>query len=74
MTSLWFRNGPWAVRRGQASSPSPPIVHEIGTLEVGKRSDLMRPSIDPFTAADHEIHPIDVVRTMLGGRFTHGPA
>lgn len=48
------------------------LEDEIGTLEVGKRADLVVLGANPFRVEPHEIHAIGVEHTMLGGRFTFG--
>ncbi len=48
------------------------LEHVTGSIEVGKRADLVQLATNPYSVAPHEIHAIPVVRTMLGGRFTFG--
>ena len=48
------------------------LEHVTGSIEVGKRADLVQLGRSPYEVPHHEIHAIPVVRTMLGGRFTHG--
>jgi predicted amidohydrolase YtcJ len=48
------------------------LENEVGSIEVGKRADMVVLRTNPFTVAPHEIHAIPVEHTMLGGRFTHG--
>lgn len=48
------------------------LEHEIGSLEVGKRADLVWLGASPFDVEPHRIHAIDVQLTMLSGRVTHG--
>ena len=55
-------NGAWALR----------MEDRVGSIEVGKQADLVVLGASPFEVRPHEIHAIPVVRTMLGGRFTHG--
>ncbi len=43
-----------------------------GSIEVGKRADLVHLGRNPYSIPHHEIHAIPIVRTMFGGRFTHG--
>ncbi|MFI0350844.1 amidohydrolase [Actinomadura sp. 9N407] len=45
---------------------------EIGSLEVGKRADLVVVSGDPRTVSLDELYELEVVTTYLGGRRTHG--
>ena len=48
------------------------LEHVTGSIEVGKRADLVQLGRSPYEVPHHEIHAIPVVRTMLGGRLTHG--
>ena len=48
------------------------LEHLAGSIEVGKRADLVQLGRNPYAIPHHEIHAIPVMRTMLGGRFTHG--
>ena len=48
------------------------LEHLTGSIEVGKRADLVQLGRNPYEVPHHEIHAIPVVRTMLGGRFTFG--
>jgi predicted amidohydrolase YtcJ len=43
-----------------------------GSIEIGKRADLVHLGRNPYAIPHHEIHAIPIVRTMFGGRFTHG--
>lgn len=43
-----------------------------GSIEVGKRADLVQLARNPFSVPSHEIHAIPIVRTLFGGRITHG--
>ena len=46
------------------------MEHEIGSIEAGKRADLVVLGADPFLVQPHEIHAIPVVLTMMDGRVT----
>ena len=48
------------------------LEDEVGTIEAGKRADMVILSTNPFTVDPYDIHAIGVEHTMLGGRFTHG--
>jgi predicted amidohydrolase YtcJ len=48
------------------------LDHLVGSLEVGKRADLVWLGASPFDVAPHDIHAIEVRLTMLSGRPTHG--
>ena len=48
------------------------LEEEIGSIEVGKRADLVCLAVNPFEVAPHEIHAVSVRHTMLSGRFTFG--
>lgn len=48
------------------------LEHLTGSIEVGKRADLVQLGRNPYEVPHHEIHAIPVVRTMLGGRCTFG--
>jgi predicted amidohydrolase YtcJ len=48
------------------------LEDEIGSIEVGKRADMVILAANPFDVEVHAIHAIEVQHTMLGGRFTHG--
>jgi predicted amidohydrolase YtcJ len=50
------------------------LENEVGSIETGKRADIVILGTNPFTVAPHQIHAIAVEHTMLGGRFTHGGA
>ncbi len=41
--------------------------HEIGTLEAGKRADIVALAQDPFEVAPTELRDIEVRGTVLGG-------
>ena len=47
------------------------LEDEIGTIEVGKRADLVALGADLFAVPDHEIHQVPVLQTLFGGRITH---
>jgi predicted amidohydrolase YtcJ len=44
---------------------------KVGSLEVGKYADLVVLGADPYTTTPGEIHKIDVLMTMMNGRFTY---
>lgn len=48
------------------------LDHLVGSVEVGKRADLVWLGASPFEVDPHDIHAIDVRLTMLSGRPTHG--
>ena len=43
------------------------LEHEVGTLEVGKRADLVVLNRDPTLLEPHELGRLEVVRTVCGG-------
>ena len=43
------------------------LEHEVGTLEPGKRADLVVLNCDPTTLEPHELTRLAVVRTVCGG-------
>ncbi len=47
------------------------LEDEIGTIEVGKRADLVALGANLYALPDHEIHQTPITLTMLGGRVTH---
>ena len=47
------------------------LEDEIGTVEVGKKADLVALGADLFAVPDHEIHDVPVMATLFGGRLTH---
>jgi predicted amidohydrolase YtcJ len=47
------------------------MEHEIGSIEVGKRADLVALGADLFSVPDNEIHQVPVTMTTFGGRITH---
>jgi hypothetical protein len=44
-----------------------------GTLVPGRYADLVVLDHDPFTCEPEELRQVEVVATMLGGRWTHNP-
>lgn len=46
------------------------MEHEIGSIEVGKRADLVVLGADLFRVRPEEIHAVPVVLTMMDGRVT----
>ena len=47
---------------------------DIGSLEVGKKADLIMLDDDVFELTPHEIHKARVALTMVDGRIVHeGP-
>jgi predicted amidohydrolase YtcJ len=48
------------------------LDHEVGSLEVGKRADLVVMKENPFRVQPHEVHAVPIAMTMMDGRFTHG--
>jgi predicted amidohydrolase YtcJ len=46
------------------------MEHEIGSIEEGKRADLVVLGTDLFRVAPEEIHAVPVVLTMMDGRIT----
>ncbi|WP_179404501.1 amidohydrolase [Burkholderia guangdongensis] len=47
------------------------MEHEIGSLTLGKRADLIVLERDLFEVGKHEIGKVDVALTMMNGRVTH---
>ncbi|MDA0892532.1 MAG: amidohydrolase family protein [Proteobacteria bacterium] len=43
----------------------------IGTLEVGKKADLVVLAADPYVTKPHEIHKINVELTLSNGRLVY---
>ena len=43
----------------------------IGTLEVGKKADLVVLAADPYVTKPHEIHKINVELTLSNGRLLY---
>ena len=54
-------NGAWALKSER----------EIGSIETGKRADLVVLSDDPLTCAEDDIRHIDVDLTMVDGHIVH---
>lgn len=48
------------------------LDHQIGSIEVGKRADLVVLERNLFDIDPHEIAQTRVDMTMMDGRFTHG--
>lgn len=48
------------------------LDHLVGSLEPGKRADLVVLGKNLFDVPQHEIATIPVEMTMMNGRFTHG--
>jgi predicted amidohydrolase YtcJ len=44
-----------------------------GTLVPGRYADLVVLDRDPFTCEPEELRDVQVVATMVGGRWTHNP-
>ena len=44
---------------------------KVGSLEVGKHADFAVLDADPYEAKPGTAHKIDVLMTMMDGRFTH---
>lgn len=47
------------------------LEHEIGSIEEGKRADLVLLGSDLFGVEPEEIHAVPVVLTMMDGRITY---
>ena len=45
------------------------LDHEVGSLEVGKRADLVVMKENPFRVQPHEVHAVPIAMTMMDGRF-----
>ena len=43
----------------------------VGSLEVGKRADIVGLGADPFEVSPPMLHEIPVALTMMDGRVTH---
>ncbi len=54
-------NGAWALK----------MEHELGSIEAGKRADLIVLSGDPLTCAEDTIRDLEVELTMLDGEIVH---
>lgn len=48
------------------------MEHLVGSIEVGKRADLVVLSKNLFDVANHNLAKVKIAMTMMGGRFTHG--
>ena len=46
------------------------MEHELGSIEVGKRADLVVLGADLFGVAPEDVHSVPVVLTMMDGRVT----
>jgi predicted amidohydrolase YtcJ len=57
-------NGAWALK----------MEHELGSIEVGKRADLIVLDGDPLTCPEEEIRNLRVEQTYLDGRLVAGNA
>ena len=55
-------NGAWALK----------MEHELGSIEPGKRADLIVVDTDPSTCAEERIKDIEVDATLLDGKVVHG--
>lgn len=47
------------------------VENKIGSLEVGKYADVVVLDGNPFEVEPAKIKDIDVLMTMMDGRFTH---
>ena len=56
------RNGAWALK----------MEHELGSIEVGKRADLIVLDGDPISCAELAIKNLRVNATLLDGKVVHG--
>ncbi len=48
------------------------LENQIGSIQVGKRADLIVFDKNLFDLAPHEISSAEAEMTMMNGRFTHG--
>ena len=48
------------------------MEHEFGSLEVGKRADLLVLNEDPSRCAEETIKDIRVDATLIDGKLVHG--
>lgn len=48
------------------------LEHVTGSLEVGKRADLVVLDRDLMAVPEHEIHAVEVAATLLDGEVIHG--
>jgi hypothetical protein len=48
------------------------LEERVGTIEPGRYADLVVLAVDPTSTAPEGIGEIEVVATMVGGRFVHG--
>lgn len=70
-----FRDGrePWHPE--QAISPAEAIAASSRSIvAVGQPADLVVTELDPLDSTADELRHMPVFATLLGGRFTHGPA
>jgi predicted amidohydrolase YtcJ len=50
------------------------LDRQVGSLEVGKLADFVVLEKNLFDVDPHDIHKVEVLATMMNGRFTHGDA
>jgi predicted amidohydrolase YtcJ len=48
------------------------LEDKIGSLELGKRADLIVLARNLFDVSPHDIASVPIDLTMMNGRFTHG--
>jgi hypothetical protein len=48
------------------------LEERVGTIEPGRYADLVVLAVDPTSTAPEGIGEIEVMATMVGGRFVHG--